>query len=206
MSEKYYTTVLENFKRWAPIYDAFSLPFKSARKAVTAKVNLQEEKKVLDVCTGTGAIAIELARAGASVTGIDLSEDMLRQARRKRGADALRFLRMDATDMMFGANEFDAATISWGLHEMPLEIIRRVLREIHRVTKRQLVVFDYRQPESKMLASIYRSIMGLYEGPYCIEFLNLDLSELTRAEGFELDMRKSILLGTCTLLNFRIVK
>jgi len=206
MSDRYYSTILENFKKWAPVYDASVLPFKSARGAVVRTLHSTEGLKILDVCTGTGAVAHELARAGASVTGIDLSEDMLRQARRKRGADTIRFLRMDATQMMFESDAFDAATVSWGLHEMPLEIIRRVLREIHRVAKRQLIVFDYRQPSSRVLAGIYRSILGLYEGPFCMDFLDIDLSQIAEEEGFKLEHQGKALLGSCMLLRFHIVK
>ncbi len=206
MNDRYYSTVLENFKKWAPVYDAFSLPFKSGRRAVVRALHPIEGLKVLDVCTGTGAVAHELAKGGASVTGIDLSEDMLKQARRKRGADAIRFLRMDATEMIFESNAFDAATISWGLHEMPLEIIRRVLREIHRVTKRQLIVFDYRQPSPRVLASIYRLMLGLYEGPFCMDFLDVNLPQIAGEEGFELEHGGGAVLGSCMLLSFHIVK
>lgn len=206
MSEKYYSALLESFKKWAPFYDAFCVPFGSARKAIVAAVRPENGMKALDVCTGTGAVAIELAKAGASVTAIDLSEDMLRRARRKRGSEAIRLLRMDATELMFGPDEFDSATISWGLHEMPLELIRRVLQEMRRVTRRQLVVLDYRQPSSKVLAGIYRSVVGLYEGPFCLDFLNLSIPQLAAEEGLELTAEQSVLLGTCTLMSFRVVK
>jgi ubiquinone/menaquinone biosynthesis C-methylase UbiE len=165
-----------------------------------------EGLKVLDVCTGTGEVALALARAGAAVTGVDLSGDMLRQAKRKTGADAIRFLKMDATHLMFNPDEFDSATVSWGLHEMPLEIIRRVLQEIHRVTKRRLVVFDYRQPSSGVLRGLYRFIVGLYEGPFCMAFLDTDLAKVAREAGFELESERIVMAGTCKLLSFRVVK
>ena len=162
--------------------------------------------RALDVCTGTGEVALALARAGASVTGIDLSEDMLRQAQRKYGAYGVRFLRMDATQLTFDADEFDVTTVSWGLHEMPLEIMRRVLQEIHRVTKKRLVVFDYRQPKSKILRGMYRFVVGLYEGPYCMAFLDTDLAGVARESGFEFESEKPVLGGVCKLLSFRILK
>jgi len=205
MGDRYYTAIHKNFKKWAPIYDAFSLPFKSSRRAVVAALQPAEGLKVLDVCTGTGAVAIEIVRAGASVTGIDLSEDMLRQAQRKHG-ESVRFLRMDATRLSFGPHEFDTATVSWGLHEMPLEIVRRVLQEIHRVTKRRLVVFDYHQPSSGILRALYRFIVGMYEGPFCMDFLNLDLPKIAREAGFELETERPVLAGACRLYRFRVIK
>jgi len=206
MSEKYYSSIRENFKKWAPFYDAFCVPFHGARTAVVAAVAPQRGEKVLDICTGTGAVALELAKAGATVTGIDLSEEMLQEARRKRGAQAIRFLKMNATDLMFRPDEFDAATISFALHEMPEDIIERVLQETHRVTKHRLVVIDYVSPESSALASIYEFIIGLYEGPFFADFLKLDLQPLASKEGLELEDGGRALFGTCQILTFRSVK
>ncbi len=210
MSEKYYSSIREGFRKWAPFYDAFTVTIGSARRAVVAAVAPGRGEKVLDICTGTGAVALELAKAGASVTGIDLSDDMLRHARRKREVRAkaqdVQFLRMDATELAFSPGEFDAVTISFGLHEMPLEIIRRVLREAHRVAKRRLVVIDYKLPDAGLLAGAYRFVVGLFEGPYCMDFLELDLPEVAGREGFALETRNAALLRTCQLLSFRIVK
>lgn len=66
--------------------------------------------KILDVGCGTGRHSVELALRGYQVTGIDLSESQLTEARRKaadRGLD-IRFLRMDARDFNF-RGEFDLA-------------------------------------------------------------------------------------------------
>lgn len=210
MSEKYQSSMLESFRKWAPFYDAFTVTIGSARRAVVAAVAPERGGKVLDICTGTGAVALELARAGASVTGIDLSEDMLRHARRKSAAQArtedVRFLRMDATELSFPADEFDAVTISFALHEMPPEVIARVLREAHRVARRRLVVIDYRLPDAGLLAGTYRFVVGLYEGPFCMDFLELDVPEVAGKEGFALETRNTALLRTCQILSFHIVK
>jgi ubiquinone/menaquinone biosynthesis C-methylase UbiE len=206
MSETYYSTIRENFKKWAPIYDAFTVPFKSARQAVVKALEPVQGMTVLDVCTGTGAVALELAKAGATVTAIDLSKDMLKQAQQKPGAEAIRFLRMDATDLMFQPDTFDAATVSWGLHEMPLDIMRRVLGEVHRVARQRLIVFDYRQPSARMLAVAYRFVLGLYEGPYCMSFLDMDLPQIMQEEGFSLEYQRRTALGTGFIYSFRIVK
>ncbi len=68
-------------------------------------------RRILDIATGTGSAAILLAERGYKVTGVDLSEPMLQQARskaRKQGLDVT-FLRRDAADMNFPPNSFDAA-------------------------------------------------------------------------------------------------
>ncbi len=67
-------------------------------------------KRILDIGCGTGRHAIELARRGYRVTGLDLSESQLRQARRKaaEAGVSVEFERRDATERHF-QDEFDAA-------------------------------------------------------------------------------------------------
>jgi len=66
--------------------------------------------RILDIGCGTGRHAIELARRGYSVTGIDLSESQLKRAGEKAAAAGLGidFRRCDARDLPFAA-EFDLA-------------------------------------------------------------------------------------------------
>jgi demethylmenaquinone methyltransferase/2-methoxy-6-polyprenyl-1,4-benzoquinol methylase len=204
MTDTYYSAILEGFKKWAPFYDLFLLPFGGARRAIVRAVSPGPGEKVLDVCTGTGTVALELSRVGAQVTGIDLSEHMLRRARRKKGAESVRFLKMDACEMMFSPKEFDIVTVSFGLHEMPLPVMQQVLREVSRVAKRRFVVIDYKRPESRLLARLYKRLIGLYEGPFFMAFLDLNLADVTANEGFRLETRSTALLKTCQVLTFRI--
>src|SRR5437899_8360656 len=65
--------------------------------------------RLVDVGCGTGAYAAGLAGLGWTVTGVDVSEDMLRRAR-SRGVEALA---ADATDLPFDSASFDAAVSLW---------------------------------------------------------------------------------------------
>ena len=90
--------------------------------------------RVLDVCTGTGALAALLRRrvgAGGEVVGIDLTEAMLEVARRRIGA--VEFVAGDACDLPFADGRFAAATMAFGLRnihdrELALRELARVLR------------------------------------------------------------------------------
>lgn len=80
--------------------------------------------RVLDIGTGTGFFAFLLAERGHHVTGIDLTPDMIREA--KRIADRLRlsvdFLVMDAENPEFPPNSFDAVVtrkLTWTLPHLP---------------------------------------------------------------------------------------
>ena len=100
------------------------------------------EKMVLDVGTGTGRVALALARQGAHVTGVDASLEMLKVARTRLAAAQMNvtFLPGDAHALAFPDQSFDMAvslrmlmhTIDW----------RNCLAELCRVARRR-IVFDY---------------------------------------------------------------
>ena len=99
-------------------------------------------RSILDVGTGTGRAAVALARRGASVTGIDASNEMLAVARtRSRDAGlAIEFAEGDAHAMAFPDRAFDATVCLRLLMHVP--DWRQAVSELCRVTRRQLV-FDY---------------------------------------------------------------
>ena len=78
---------------------------------VLPKMGTLEEKKVLELGTGTGGTAALLAKQGASVVGIDLLPFRLAEARERANqhkvADAVAFSLMDATQLAFPDNTFD---------------------------------------------------------------------------------------------------
>ncbi|HSV75818.1 MAG TPA: class I SAM-dependent methyltransferase [Bacteroidales bacterium] len=75
---------------------------------IEQEISFNKNLRILDVGCGTGRHAIELAKRGYEVTGIDLSESLLDNARQKAYDSGLRvdFLQMDARQMTF-SNEFD---------------------------------------------------------------------------------------------------
>ncbi len=94
--------------------------------------------RVLDLCCGTGDIAIALAekRRDLKVTGLDFSPAMLKiaRSRRDRACRNLHFRRGDAMDLPYGEGTFDAVCISFGLRNTG--DYSRVLGEMKRVTKK----------------------------------------------------------------------
>jgi ubiquinone/menaquinone biosynthesis C-methylase UbiE len=89
-------TIRTGYDRWAAVYDRDANPLVAleeprVREALGDATGLA----VLDLGCGTGRHALWLAAAGASVTGVDFSPGMLEEARRKPGAEAVRFLAHD---------------------------------------------------------------------------------------------------------------
>ena len=68
--------------------------------------------RALDVATGTGDLAIELASRGAEVTGMDFAPAMLEIARAK--APEIAFEEGDALALCYDDAEFDAVTVGFG--------------------------------------------------------------------------------------------
>jgi malonyl-CoA O-methyltransferase len=103
------TDVQSGYDRWAAVYDYDQNPLLALeapllRKALGDVCGCS----VLDLGCGTGRHALWLAEAGAHVTAIDFSEDMLAVARSKRGADGVDFMVHDLHERLpFGSGAFD---------------------------------------------------------------------------------------------------
>jgi PAS domain S-box-containing protein len=78
-----------------------------------------------------------------------------------------RFLHADGTQLPFADNEFDGASISLGLHDMPYEIGLAVLSEIKRVVKKDgsILIIDYMEPKKHAMAWLFHPLIKLYETP-----------------------------------------
>jgi len=81
----------------------------------------EQKKRILDVGTGTGFLAILLAELGHDVTGIDISDGMLEVAREKAQKLGLkiRFMRGDAENLPFGDQTFDGVVCRHLLWTLP---------------------------------------------------------------------------------------
>jgi demethylmenaquinone methyltransferase/2-methoxy-6-polyprenyl-1,4-benzoquinol methylase len=109
--------------------------------------------RVLDVATGTGDLAIELAARGADVTGSDFSVGMLDVARRK--APQLRWEHGNALALPYPDDAFDAATVGFGARNY--SDLERGLREMVRVVRPggRLVVLEITTPTHPPLSTFF---------------------------------------------------
>jgi demethylmenaquinone methyltransferase/2-methoxy-6-polyprenyl-1,4-benzoquinol methylase len=113
--------------------------------------------RALDVATGTGDLAVELARRvgpDGEVVGSDFSEEMLALARQK--APALRFEWGNALELPYGDGEFDAATVGFGARNF--SDLDRGLGEMARVVHSggRVVVLEITTPQRPPLSTFFR--------------------------------------------------
>ncbi|RPI28377.1 MAG: class I SAM-dependent methyltransferase [Acidobacteria bacterium] len=84
------------YDRWARVYDHDGNPLQALEEPhMRELVGDVQGRKVLDIGCGTGRHSLWMAAAGALVTGVDFSVGMMAEARRKPGADRVRFVKHD---------------------------------------------------------------------------------------------------------------
>jgi demethylmenaquinone methyltransferase/2-methoxy-6-polyprenyl-1,4-benzoquinol methylase len=149
------------FDRIAGVYDLMNTAMTAgmhhrwrSRAADLARVG--PGGRVLDVATGTGDLAIELARRvapGGEVVGSDFSEAMLARARVK--APQLRFEWGDALELPYESASFDAATVGFGARNF--SDLGRGLAEMARVVRPggRVVVLEITTPTRPPLSTFF---------------------------------------------------
>lgn len=119
-------------------------------------------ERILDVCTGTGDIAIRFAQSDGvgGIVGIDQSEEMLSIARRKTKSNGfegkIKLLKGDVLNLPFEDNSFDIVTIGFGLRN--LTDYKRGISEMARILKEGgcLVILEFSPPPSGFFGVSYR--------------------------------------------------
>ena len=161
--------VREMFDNIAPTYDTLNHTLSAGidrwwRRRTVRIVKRSRPQRVADIAAGTGDLAIALAKAmpQCRVTGIDLSEGMLRIARGKAagaGVDGrVEFVCGDAERLQFADGEFDAVTVAFGVRNFG--DIPAGLREICRVLRSggQVAILELSIPRNRIIRWLY----GLY--------------------------------------------
>lgn len=157
--------------------------------------------KVLDVACGTGLVtfrAAELAGPEGSVTGTDISEQMVMAAREHptaRGVGNVAFERMDAEGLEFTAGSFDCVLCALGLMYMPDP--QKAIREFFRVLRPhgRAVAAVWGERRKCGWADIFPIVDSRVQSEVCPMFFNLGtgrvLSQMFAVAGFhEIDVRR----------------
>ncbi|MDE6262376.1 MAG: bifunctional demethylmenaquinone methyltransferase/2-methoxy-6-polyprenyl-1,4-benzoquinol methylase UbiE [Muribaculaceae bacterium] len=159
--------VEQMFDSIAPAYDfmnrAMTLGIdKLWRKKAVKMVARTAPKKILDVATGTGDLALTLARAipDCMITGVDLSEGMIAVGREKiikAGlTDRITLEAADCLALPFQDDEFDALTVAYGVRNFA--DIPAGLKEMNRVIRPggMVCIIELSTPVNPIIKPLYR--------------------------------------------------
>jgi demethylmenaquinone methyltransferase/2-methoxy-6-polyprenyl-1,4-benzoquinol methylase len=145
-----------------------------------ADVLSRPSARVLDICCGTGDMALAMRRAAGNaaieIMGADFSHAMLQRAREKSRSSELRWIEADALCLPFADRSFDLVTSAFGFRN--LADYDAGLREIRRVLKpgAECGILDFGEPKG-LLGRLYRiyfrhvlprvgSLISGVKGPY----------------------------------------
>lgn len=129
------------------------------RKKLVKLSGAGEEDYILDICTGTGDIAIEFARKKVLTTGLDFSRKMLslalKKAKKKNLDGKIRFIEANAIKLPLKPGSFSIITMGFGLRN--IESQEKALREIYRVLKKggKVLILEFVRPENSFSGKLY---------------------------------------------------
>jgi ubiquinone/menaquinone biosynthesis C-methylase UbiE len=161
---------------WPRLYDVLLLLLMRGKEEVYRREILDVAAvaagdRVLDIGCGTGTQALEAYRRvqpRGSVTGVDISSNMIASASRKalRAGLKIAFEQADAAALPFADRDFDVVTITTVMHMIPDARHRACLREAHRVLRPggRLLIIDYAgPPEERGHWSARRGLHGRFD-------------------------------------------
>ncbi len=130
------------------------------RKKVRKLLAPHAPKKILDIATGTGDLAIELAKLQPNqIIGVDLSQQMISFGNKKLKSKSLDNLitleKGDSENLRFENDRFDAITVAFGVRNF--ENLEKGLNEIYRVLKpqKQFIILEFSKVKTFPIKQLY---------------------------------------------------
>jgi phosphatidylethanolamine/phosphatidyl-N-methylethanolamine N-methyltransferase len=153
------------YRRYAKFYDlVFGLIFHPGRKMAIDLLECVPGDRILEVGVGTG-LSLDMYPGDVHVTGIDLSGDMLKRARRRAAREKLTqveaLLQMDAQKMSFADHSFDKVVDMYVASVVPDPAA--LVREIRRVCKPggKIIFLNHFQNKNSAVRAFESSIQPL---------------------------------------------
>lgn len=147
---------------YAPIYELAMRADKKVYKVMYERISkVIEGKVVLEIATGPGLLAKNVAYAASKMIATDYSEGMIAEAKKGEIPDNLIFEVADATNLPYEDNAFDVVLIANALHVMPDP--EKAMSEIDRVLKDKgvLIAPNFVNHKGGFISSIWSKILKI---------------------------------------------
>ena len=193
------------------------------RKQAIRQLKTDAPRKILDVATGTGDLAILMAKYlhPDQIIGIDISEKMLELGRNKIAKlllnKQIQLLQGDSEAINFSDKTFDAVTVAFGVRNF--ENLEQGLVEIYRVLKPngKIVILEFSRPKQFLIKGFYNLYMKIVapgvaswvsKNKEAYQYLHNSVKAFPEGEtfllilknaGFQKTTLKRLSLGICTI-------
>jgi len=188
--------VLSYYNAFSGVYDLAEFFRKGTREAMVRASGCNAGDRVLDICTGTGELALAFARHGIHTVAIDLARDMLRIGTRKSSFDHLDFLETDAIQLPFPNKSFNVVVVSLALHHMPEIVQIEVMREMTRLASQKVIMLEWHTPRERhwqILKGLLIRVMDVSE--HLQDWMRQDFQSTCNLAGLEVDREEVLTQG-----------
>jgi ubiquinone/menaquinone biosynthesis C-methylase UbiE len=193
--------ILHHYNRHAYFYDLMEFVRRGTRRKAMGLSGWQYGEKILDLCTGTGEMALVFASQGAKVVGTDIARGMLKRAVNKSVGLASAWVEMDATHLAIADDSFEISIISLALHHMPISVQLRVLKELRRVTSRRILIIEPDVPIDRRWSPLWSFVASLIdESEYMHEWVYQDFLQTCHLAGLNVESVHETTLGLHRIL------
>jgi ubiquinone/menaquinone biosynthesis C-methylase UbiE len=195
--------ILHHYNRHAYFYDMMEFIRRGTRRKAMILSGWRSGERILDLCTGTGEMALVFAAQGARVVGTDIARGMLKRALNKSSSasSASDWVEMDAINLAIADRSFDISIISLALHHMPVPIQMHVLRELRRVTSRRIVIVEPDVPVDHRWSPLWSFVASIIdESEYMHEWVYQDFINTCHTAGLKVESVHATTLGLHRIL------
>lgn len=193
--------VLNHYNRYADLYDVMEFMRRGTRRKALRLSGWRPGESVLDVCTGTGELALTFASQGAKVVGTDIARGMLRRAVNKQTGLTAAWVEMDASALAFAEDSFEISLLCLALHHMPVPDQLCVLQELRRVTIRRIVIVEPHTPSNPRWFALWAGVASLIdESEYIHEWVHQDFADTCYRANLQVDSVHVTSLGLHRIL------
>lgn len=181
------------YSNYSGVYDLiFGKIFESGREIGLELLDIRKDDNILEVGVGTG-LSLPFYPRYCKIVGIDLSAKMLKEAEKKIKESKLsnvRIHKMDATNMEFEDNTFDAVMAAYFISTVPDPV--KAVNEIKRVCKKggKIIFLNHFMSKNKLVSGIEKRI-----SPVCCKLgfrTDLDLYDLLDKTGLRINKKEKV--------------